>query len=135
MSPLIEGQAFGFQVEVTGELIDRFAAISGDDNPVHMNASHAWERGLPDRVAHGALLVALVSRLAGIHCPGEGGLLHSLSFQFKNPVHPGVVLSIEGIVDQVSESTGTVIVKVSMRNVETGTVHSVGKYQSGFRTS
>lgn len=36
--------------------IDRFSALSGDRNPLHMNPDFARSRGFTDRVAHGFLL-------------------------------------------------------------------------------
>lgn len=74
---------------VTEEEIDGFAALSGDRNPLHMDAIHARKSGFQDRVAHGYLLGAKVSQLIGMRLPGRRCLLLDQSLSFPNPMFPG----------------------------------------------
>lgn len=48
---------------VTGEMIDRFADLSGDRFALHLSDEAARELGFPRRVAHGLLVLSLVDGL------------------------------------------------------------------------
>src|SRR3546814_7392913 len=65
------GQQAAFEATVSEADLDRFAEVSGDASPLHMDAGFARARGFAGRVTHGAYLTALVSRLVGVHLPGE----------------------------------------------------------------
>src|SRR3546814_18127434 len=95
------GQQAAFEATVTEADLDRFAEVSGDVSPLHMDAGFARARGFAGRVAHGAYLTALVSRLVGVHLPGERCLLHSVAMQFRRPVLAGTRVVVPGVVEQL----------------------------------
>lgn len=74
-------------VEFSERDIDAFSALSGDRNPIHLDADYARRRGFEGRVVHGALVVAAVSRLLAQEIPGPGCVWHSLSLKFKAPLY------------------------------------------------
>ena len=55
------GQAGTFVRAVTAEDVDRFAAISGDNNALHVDAAFARTTRFGAPIAHGALLVGYMS--------------------------------------------------------------------------
>ena len=131
MTGFIEGQSFTFDLTVRAGDIDRFAALSGDVNPLHMDAAFARERGFSTRVVHGALLAAYVSRMVGMHCPGTDAILHSMSLQFEKPVYPDDAIQVQAVVDHLSPGTGVCVLKISIQNLVTGAIHAHGKVQVG----
>ena len=60
--------------DVTAEDVDAFARLSGDVNPLHMEAEFARRHGFRGRVVHGVLLSAYLSRVLGTRLPGPGAL-------------------------------------------------------------
>lgn len=48
---------------ITRQALDRYAAASGDDNPLHVDADYARHAGWPDVVAHGMLSAAHLARV------------------------------------------------------------------------
>jgi len=62
-------------VEVRPEELDRFAQLSGDISAIHISREAAQTSGFPDRVVHGLLAGAYVSRMVGMELPGEHWLL------------------------------------------------------------
>lgn len=125
------GQEAAFEAEVNEADIDRFAAVSGDVSPLHVDTGFARSRGFGGRVAHGAYLTALVSRLVGVHLPGENCLLQSVSMQFRRPVLAGSRVEVRGVVDQLSEAVRTAVLKVTVRDAGTGEVAATGKATVG----
>ena len=51
---------------------DRFAALSGDDNPIHVDPEFAARSKFGRTVAHGMFLYGNVCRLLGTPLPGPG---------------------------------------------------------------
>ena len=78
-------------LELTQERIDEFAALTGDENPLHVDADYAGDGLFGGRVAHGALTAGVVSAaLAAL--PGDIVYL-SQNLEFENPVRPGETVS------------------------------------------
>lgn len=64
---------------VTQEEVDKFAAISGDNNFVHTLQCPSEQRCI-----HGALLNGLVSGVIGTKLPGPGSIVVAQKFSFPN---------------------------------------------------
>lgn len=126
------GRAASFEAEISADLVDAFARLSGDASPLHVDDAFALARGFPARLAHGALLGALVSRLVGMHLPGREGLLQSLSLTFRAPVPVGARVRVAGEVDQVSEAARAAVLRVTLTDTSDGRVLASGKAQVGF---
>lgn len=90
------GDSHSFQREITAEMVETFAALSGDYNPIHMDDTYCLQHGLGSRITHGMLALSLVSTLIGMHLPGEGTVWLSQSFDFISPARIGDVLTITG---------------------------------------
>jgi len=127
-----EGQSHSIELKVDEAGIDEFARVSGDYSPIHMDGVFAAGRGFSGRVAHGFLLGSYISRMVGMHLPGRNALLQSADLKFLRPVYAGDKIKVTAVVDQVSEGTRTVVLKVGIVNTSTGKVHVRGKVQVGF---
>ena len=78
---------------VTQDDIRAFAAVSGDLNPVHLNAAYAETTLFKGVIAHGMLGGALFSTLLGTQMPGPGTIYVEQSLRFARPVHIGDTLT------------------------------------------
>jgi acyl dehydratase len=78
---------------VTRADLVRYAAASGDHNPIHQDDDVARSVGLPGVIAHGMYTMALAARAVGEWFPGAQVV--SLGCKFTNPV----VVPAEGGVD------------------------------------
>jgi 3-hydroxybutyryl-CoA dehydratase len=72
-----------------------FAAVSGDDNPVHLDAAFAAGTPFKERIAHGMLSASYISALLGAHMPGPGAIYLSQTLTFKRPVRLGATVRAE----------------------------------------
>ncbi len=105
-----------FEVTVTSEMMDRFYEISGDNNPLHMDADFARERGFADRVVYGMLTSSFYSTLAGVYLPGKYCLLHSVDSSFHASVFVGDKLTVSGVVKIKYETTKTIEIAAKIVN-------------------
>jgi 3-hydroxybutyryl-CoA dehydratase len=74
---------------ITSELIAGFAALTDDDNPVHLDDDYARGTFFGRRVAHGMISASLMAALIGSELPGSGTIYLSQNLEFKAPVFPG----------------------------------------------
>jgi 3-hydroxybutyryl-CoA dehydratase len=83
------GRAESLTRTVAAADIEAFAAVSGDDNPVHLDAAFAATTPFKERIAHGMLTASYISALIGTRLPGPGAIYVSQTLSFKRPVRIG----------------------------------------------
>jgi phosphate acetyltransferase len=74
--------------------IDLFAAVTGDANPVHLDAAFAATDPFGHIVAHGMWTAALVSAVLGTRLPGPGTIYLGQELRFRKPVAPGDTITV-----------------------------------------
>ena len=72
---------------ITEADVRQFADLTGDHNPVHLDAEFAATTQFKGRIAHGMLVGSLFTGLLGEELPGPGTIYMSQSLQFKAPVY------------------------------------------------
>lgn len=110
------GETASIRRTITPEAVAAFAALSGDDNPLHLDDLYAQEAGFRARVGHGALLFAYVSALVGTALPGPGCLWMKQNLQWREPVYLGDEIEIQATVKHKSIGTRILILKIEARN-------------------
>lgn len=98
------GQSAEYAKTITEADILMFTAVSGDDNPVHINAEYAEKSMFKGRIAHGMLTASLVSTVLGTRLPGEGTIFLSNSCKFKAPVRIGETITARVTVTELDSA-------------------------------
>jgi 3-hydroxybutyryl-CoA dehydratase len=83
------GQEASLSNTVTEDVINAFADVSGDRNPVHLDEAYAATTMFKGRIAHGMLSAAYISAVFGMKLPGPGAIYISQTLAFKAPVKIG----------------------------------------------
>lgn len=105
------GDQFSTSKRITEEGIKIFADLSGDHNPLHLDAEFASGTMFKRRIAHGMLTASLISAaLASI--PGTIILLN-LSLSFEKPVYIGDDVTAKVVVKEVENSRINLTVEVN----------------------
>jgi 3-hydroxybutyryl-CoA dehydratase len=86
--------------------IEAFAAVSGDTNPVHLDAAYAATTPFQSRIAHGMLSGAYISAVLGTRLPGPGSIYLSQSLKFRRPVKIGDAVTTRVTVSALDERRG-----------------------------
>lgn len=126
------GQSFSFDSLISEEIVSQFSIISGDISPLHQDDGFARLRGFKSRVVHGAFLNALISKLIGVHLPGENCLLVSMSINYLLPVYINDIIRLTGQVEQISPSSNVISIKILITDTDSGFMLSRGKVVVGF---
>lgn len=112
---LAVGGKASFDFAVSEADMAQFAALSGDFNPLHMDDAFARGKKFEGKVVYGALIIAKVSRLIGMDLPGRDSVWTNISFQFNRPLYVGQTATLEGTVANLSEATGGVELKLTLK--------------------
>jgi acyl dehydratase len=102
-----------FQVTITESMLNDFAKLTGDFNPLHMDQEYAASTSFKKRIVHGMFLASFFSKLVGVHLPGKNALYFSQSLKFVNPCFIGEKITVEGEV--IDKSIATKIIKLQTR--------------------
>lgn len=63
-----------------------FADITGDKNPVHIDADYAAKTMFKERISHGMLTASYLSAVFAMELPGPGCIYVSQTLNFRAPV-------------------------------------------------
>ena len=89
----IENFKVGDSVEISKlisqEIVNSFALISEDFNPLHVDSEYAAKSRYKKPIIPGMLACSLFSGLFGTKLPGEGCVYKSQSIRFKRAIYVG----------------------------------------------
>ncbi|MDQ7985412.1 MaoC family dehydratase [Pseudomonas sp. G34] len=88
------GQTASYSKTVEERDILLFAAVSGDHNPVHLDAEYAATTMFKERIAHGMFSGALISAAVACTLPGPGTIYVGQQMSFQKPVKLGDTLTV-----------------------------------------
>lgn len=91
---LTEGDTATFSRTLTETELVLFAAVSGDVNPVHLDAEFAAGSMFKERIAHGMWSGSLISAALATVMPGPGTIYLEQSLSFKKPVRLDDTLTV-----------------------------------------
>ncbi|MDG2362170.1 MAG: MaoC family dehydratase [Hellea sp.] len=96
---------------ITGKMIDTFAEITGDNNPIHVDSEFAATTQFGQRIAHGALSASFISAVLGNDLPGPGAVFVELNLRFRKPAFIGDVVTAVAEVSEINLRTGRIKMK------------------------
>ena len=110
------GQAAELAKTVTESDIVLFAGVTGDFNPVHIDAEAAKQSVFGQRIAHGMLSAGFISAVLGMRLPGPGSIYLSQTLRFTKPVRIGDTVTARVEVVEVIAAKRRVRLVTTCRN-------------------
>lgn len=83
------GMEASFAKTVSEADIMSFAEVTGDKNPVHLDAEFAARTIFKQPIAHGMMTAGYISAVFGMELPGPGAIYVSQTLNFRGPVKVG----------------------------------------------
>ncbi len=121
------GDKINFSKSVTHDDLVKFADVTGDTNPIHLEDEYASKTRFGKRIAHGMLSAGFISTVIGIKLPQEGetAIYLSQSLRFMRPVFIGDTITAEVEVTAVDAerrrvTLNTVCVNQNQEQIVTG---------------
>lgn len=103
------GQSESLTKTVTAQMVEAFAELSGDNNPLHLDADYAASTRFKERIAHGALSTSFISAVLGTLLPGVGAVFVGQSVRFLAPVKIEDLVKATVVVDQLMPQKNRVL--------------------------
>ena len=129
-SPVINGfsvgQVFTLGLAIDEALVAKFAQFSGDTNPIHLQSGEAKAYGYARPIAHGAILVSLISRAIGMEVPGPGAVWISQFIEWPSPVFVGDDVELTVRIMSISTGANILCLETTAMN-QKGTLVMTGK--------
>ena len=101
---------------VTDADVVLFAGVTGDFNPVHVDAEAAARSMFGARIAHGMLSAGLISAAIAMRLPGPGSIYLGQTLRFKKPVRIGDTVTARVEVVEVFAAKKRVRLSTTCRN-------------------
>ena len=108
------GDVKQIQVPITEKMVQQFAEMSGDFNPIHMNEEYAKGTRFGRRIAHGMIAGALISRTLAMEL-GQGIYL-AQSLKFQQPIFIGDTVDVIITVSSIREKSGIASIETVVKN-------------------
>ncbi|MFV0245316.1 MAG: MaoC family dehydratase [Qingshengfaniella sp.] len=95
------GMSRSLTKRIDPDLVEKFAAVSEDWNPIHFDDAAGQASVFGQKVAHGMLSASLFSGLLGERLPGHGTIYLGQSLRFHGPVAIGDTVTATVTVNEI----------------------------------
>lgn len=107
--------------------IVKFAEVTGDKNPVHLNAEYAATTMFKVPIMHGMLGASLFSKVFGTLFPGEGTIYLKQSLSFLKPMYVDTIYEAVFKVKEVNVEKHRAIIETLIHEKSTGAICTNGE--------
>jgi 3-hydroxybutyryl-CoA dehydratase len=110
------GDDASFAKTITEADIVQYAGITGDLNPIHIDAEYAKQSMFKERVAHGMLVSGLISAVLGTRLPGPNSIYLAQDLKFTAPVKIGDTVTAVVTVTEKRDDKRIITLKTTVSN-------------------
>jgi 3-hydroxybutyryl-CoA dehydratase len=107
---------------ITEAHIVGYAGLTGDMNPVHVDAEQAAQSIFGERIAHGMLVAGLISAVLGTQLPGPNCVYLGQDLRFTAPVKIGDTVRVTVEVTQKRDDKRIITLRTTVANQRGETV-------------
>ncbi|GAB6190123.1 MaoC family dehydratase [Marinitoga arctica] len=102
-------QTYEVKRRITAKMVETFAEITGDKNPVHLDEEYVSKTIFKKRIAHGILSVGLISAVLGMEFPGPGTIYMKQDSKFLKPIYLDEEITIKIVVKEKIEEKSRLV--------------------------
>ena len=116
MLDIIVGQTATRAATVNAEMVQAYAEVTGDCNPLHFDPDFAGRTRFKQLIAQGGIATGLLHALVGMDMPGPGSVFISQQLSFPKPVYIGDTIRAEARVKRVSRKRHIAEIEFTVEN-------------------
>lgn len=117
-----QGTTYTHEFSFTQDEVIRFAEVTGDKNPVHLDAEYAAKTMFKKPIMHGFLGGSVFSKVFGTLFPGEGTIYLKQSMSFMRPMLVNTTYEVRMTVREVNKEKHRANVETNIVDKATGDV-------------
>lgn len=122
-----EGYVHIEQVRYSQQDVERFAEVTGDNNPIHLDADYAASTVFKRPIVHGFLGGSIFSKVFGTIFPGEGTIYLKQSMEFKKPMYVDTDYEAHFTVIAVDKQKNRAVIETKVIDKSTGATTITGE--------
>ncbi|MEN7546600.1 MaoC family dehydratase [Rapidithrix thailandica] len=107
MAKLQVGDMHESEFSLLQNQVNAFAELTGDHNPLHLDAEYAAKTVFKRPIIHGFLSASIFSKVLGTEFPGEGSVYLSQQMAFKRPMYVETLYKAVFTIEEVNEAKHT----------------------------
>jgi acyl dehydratase len=116
------GATYTHTFRFTQKEVELFAQVTGDKNPVHLDAEYAAKTMFKRPIMHGFLGGSVFSKIFGTLFPGEGTIYLKQSMAFMRPMFVDTDYEVKMNVKEVNKEKHRAVVETIIADKTTGDV-------------
>lgn len=105
----------------------KFAEVTGDKNPVHLDAAFAANTMFKRPIMHGMLGACIFSKVFGVLFPGEGTIYLKQSLTFLKPMYVDTAYEAVFTVREVVREKHRAVIETQLVEKASGSVCTTGE--------
>ncbi|MEA5429588.1 MULTISPECIES: MaoC family dehydratase [Arcicella] len=114
------GTVYRHKFSFTQEDVILFAKVSGDNNPLHLDAEFAATTAFKRPIIHGALASSVFSKIMGTEFPGFGSVYLKQVSDYKRPMFVNNEYEAVFTVTSINADKHTAEISTEIFDVQTG---------------
>jgi acyl dehydratase len=107
--------------------VQKFAEVTGDNNPIHLDEAYAATTFFKKPIMHGFLGGSVFSKVFGTIFPGEGTIYLKQSMEFKKPMFVDTDYEAHFTVTSVDKAKNRAVVETRVIDKASGAVTITGE--------
>jgi acyl dehydratase len=111
----------------TQEDVIKFAELSGDSNPVHLDAEFAANTTFKRPIIHGVLGMSIFSKIMGMDFPGEGTIILKQDLSFKRPMYVDTLYKAVISIAEINKERHQLVMDTKIIDNESGKANLTGQ--------
>jgi acyl dehydratase len=115
-----QGATYSHAFRFTQKDVENFAAVTGDNNPVHLDADYAAKTMFKRPIMHGFLGGSVFSKVFGTLFPGEGTIYLKQSMAFMRPMFVDTDYEVRMTAKEVNKEKHRAIVETLVVDKNSG---------------
>ena len=103
------GREYRETIKITDNMVRKFAELTGDMNPLHLDESFARKSRFGKRICHGMLVASMISRIMGMNFPGPGTIIVKQLLKYRAPVYVDETVEVRVTVLEINSDKKRII--------------------------
>ena len=103
------GREYRETIKITDDMVRKFAELTGDMNPLHLDESFARKSRFGKRICHGMLVASMISRIMGMNFPGPGTVIVKQLLKYRAPVYVDETVEVRVSVLEINSDKKRII--------------------------